>query len=245
MVLHKPLLVAALLVTLGSGAETSLATDIISGIPRIVDGDTLEVAAVKIRLEGIDAPESDQVCLDQQSSKWTCGIAARDWLAEHIGNRSVDCTATGSDKYGRTLAVCNLANENLNSWMVRQGWALAFTKYSKIYVTEEEQARSSQLGLWSGAFIAPWDWRHRNCKTEVLGAVSVPISAQSILCTSVDAPSPECDVKGHVTRKGERIYFLPGQLDYSRLDMTKPKPDRRWFCSEEDAEAAGYRRAAR
>jgi len=221
-----------------------LATNI-SGVPRIVDGDTLEVAAVKIRLEGIDAPESDQVCLDHQSSKWTCGIAARDRLAEHIGNRSVDCTPTGSDKYGRTLAVCSTAHEDLNGWMVRQGWALAFTKYSKVYVAEEEQARNAQRGLWSGAFIAPWDWRHRNCKTQVLGAISVPINAEAILCSASDAPSPECDIKAHVTRKGERIYFLPGQLDYSRLDMTKPKPDRRWFCSEEDAEAAGYRRAAR
>ena len=106
-----------------------------------------------------------------------------------------------------------------------------------------EQARSAQRGLWSGAFIAPWDWRHRNCKTVVLGAVSVPINAQPILCGVPDAPSRECDIKGHVNRKGERIYFLPGQLDYARLDMAKPKADRRWFCSAEDAEAAGHRRA--
>jgi Staphylococcal nuclease homologue len=96
-----------------------------------------------------------------------------------IGNRSVDCTPTGSDNYGRTLAVCSTAHEDLNGWMVRQGWALAFTKYSKVYVAEEEQARNAQRGLWSGAFIAPWDWRHRNCKTQVLGAISVPISADA------------------------------------------------------------------
>jgi endonuclease YncB( thermonuclease family) len=223
----------------------ALAANVISGVPRIVDGDTLKVATVKIRLEGIDAPESDQLCLDQRSAKWSCGIAARNNLADHIGNRSIDCTPTGSDKYGRTLAVCRLAGEDLNAWLVRQGWALAFTKYSKIYVADEEQARGVQRGLWSGAFIAPWDWRHRNCKTEVLGALKVPINAQAILCSAADAPSPECDIKGHVTRKGELIYFLPGQLDYSRLDMTKPKADRRWFCSREEAEAAGYRPAAR
>jgi endonuclease YncB( thermonuclease family) len=235
----------ASVLSMGFGFGTQALATNISGVPRIVDGDTLEVAAVKIRLEGIDAPESDQVCLDHGSSKWKCGITARDRLTEYIGNRSVDCTPTGSDKYGRTLAVCSVAHEDLNAWMVRQGWALAFTKYSKVYVMEQEQARDAQRGLWSGAFIAPWDWRHRNCKTEVLGTVSVPINAQPILCSASDAPSSECDIKGHVTRKGERIYFLPGQLDYSRLDMARPKADRRWFCSEEDAKAAGYRRAAR
>ena len=122
---------------------------------------------------------------------------------------------------------------------------MAFTKYSKVYVPEEEQARHAQRGLWSGAFIAPWDWRHRNCRTEVLGAVSVPTNAQPTLCSASDAPSSECDIKGHITRKGDRIYFLPGQLDYGRLDMAKPKADRRRFCSEEDAEGAGYRRAFR
>jgi endonuclease YncB( thermonuclease family) len=121
----------------------ALATNVISGVPRIIDGDTIAIDGVKIRLEGIDAPESDQVCLDQQSTKWTCGIAARDRLAERIGNRSIDYTPAGSDKYDRTLAVCRLAGEDLNAWMVRQGWALAFLKYSKVYVAEEEQARSA------------------------------------------------------------------------------------------------------
>lgn len=193
--------------------HAALATGVISGAARIVDGDTIAIDGVKIRLEGIDAPESDQVCLDQQSTKWTCGIAARDRLAERIGNRSIDCTPAGSDKDYRTLAVCRLAGEDLNAWMVRQGWALAFVRYSKVYVAEEEEARSAKRGLWSGAFIAPWDWRHRNCKTQVLGAISVPINAEAILCSASDAPTPECDIKGHVNRKGERIYFLPGQLD--------------------------------
>jgi hypothetical protein len=109
----------------------------------------------------------------------------------HVGNRSIDCTPTGSDKYGRTLALCRLTGDDLNAWIVREGWALAFTRYSKVYVAEEEQARRAQRGLWSGAFIAPWDWRHRNCKTEVLGALQVPINAQAILCSASDAPSPE------------------------------------------------------
>jgi endonuclease YncB( thermonuclease family) len=139
-------IVPAVALLVGFGFVTQALATNISGMPRVVDGDTLEVAAVKIRLEGIDAPETDQVCLDQRSSKWSCGIAARDRLTEHIGNRSVDCTPTGSDNYRRSLAVCSLADENLNAWMVRQGWALAYTKYSKVYVPEEEQARHAQRG---------------------------------------------------------------------------------------------------
>jgi hypothetical protein len=130
--------------------------------------------------------------------------------------------------------------------MVQQGWALAFVRYSKEYLPDEEAARAARRGLWSGAFIAPWDWRHRNRQTIVLGATSVPVSAQAELLAPVSAaaaPSPECIIKGNVSRKGERIYFRPGQLDYSRIDMSKP--GRRWFCTEQEAETAGWRPAAR
>ena len=171
----------------------------ISGVPLVVDGDTIDIGAVKIRLEGIDAPETDQMCLDQEADTWRCGIAARDRLAEHIEKRSIDCNPRGTDRYGRTLAVCSVAGEDLNAWLVREGLALAFIRYSRAYVAEEEQARKAKLGLWSGAFIAPWDWRHRNCKTVILGATMVPITAQAQLCESacaVGAPSPNCTIKG-------------------------------------------------
>jgi endonuclease YncB( thermonuclease family) len=171
---------SALLAFEAQGAET------ISSIPRVVDGDTLVIGDVKIRLEGIDAPETDQVCLDQSAAKWTCGIAARDRFSEHVERRPIDCTRSGSDKYGRTLAVCRLAGEDLNAWMVHEGWALAFLRYSKVYVADEAAARDAQRGLWSGAFIAPWDWRYRNCKTEVRGAVMVPITDKADLCDARD-----------------------------------------------------------
>jgi endonuclease YncB( thermonuclease family) len=154
---------------------TAHAAEMISGVPRIVDGDTLVIGTTKIRLASIDAPESDQVCLDANQKQWTCGIEARDRLAGHIGNRPIDCTPTGTDAYDRTLAICSIGGENLNAWMVREGWALAFVRYSKQYLPDQEAARNSGRGLWSGAFIAPWDWRHRNRQTIVLGATSVPV----------------------------------------------------------------------
>ncbi len=228
---------------LGSNA---FAADALSGIPRIIDGDTLALGSTKIRLQGIDAPETDQVCLDSRGKHWTCGIEARDRLATKIGNRSIDCVSSGLDTYGRTLAVCNVAGEGLNAWMVREGWALAFVRYSKAYVPDEETAREARRGLWNGAFIAPWDWRHRNRQTVVLGAISVPITAQAELLAPVsaaEAPSPSCVIKGNVNRKGERIYFRPGQLDYARVNMEKP--GKRWFCTEDEAKAAGWRPAVR
>jgi endonuclease YncB( thermonuclease family) len=188
------------------------AAERLSGVSRTIDGDTLEIGSVKVRLASIDAPESDQLCLDAHGQPWTCGIEAGEQLSAHIGNRSVECMSTGSDAYGRTLAVCTVAGENLNRWLVQQGWALAFVRYSTEYVRDEEIARAARRGLWSGAFIAPWDWRHRNARTVVLGATVVPISAQAQLlapASAAAAPSPDCLIKGNVNRKGERIYFVP------------------------------------
>jgi endonuclease YncB( thermonuclease family) len=217
------------------------------GVPRIVDGDTLAIGATKIRLEGIDAPETDQVCLNANGVRWTCGIDARDQLAAHIAGRDIDCTSHGIDAYRRTLATCYLAGEDLNGWLVQQGWALAYVKYSSAYRQVEEDARVNQRGIWQGAFIAPWDWRHRNNKTVILGAFSVPIDAQAILLAppgTEGAPSAECTIKGNVNSKGERIYHTQHQNSYARIKMDKGG-GRRWFCTSEEAEAAGWRRARR
>ena len=86
----------------------------LSGVPRIVDGDTLAIGSTKVRLEGIDAPETDQVCLNGSGVHWTCGIDARDQLAAHIEGREISCKSNGIDAYRRTLAICYLAGEDLN-----------------------------------------------------------------------------------------------------------------------------------
>jgi endonuclease YncB( thermonuclease family) len=219
----------------------------ISGIPRVVDGDTLAIGATKIRLEGIDAPETDQICLNAKGNHWTCGIEARDRLEAHIGARVVGCSSNSTDVYQRSLATCSLAGENLNKWMVQEGWALAYVKYSSAYQPAEEDARVNQRGLWQGAFIAPWDWRHKNNKTVILGALQVPINAQALLLgpsATEGAPSPDCAIKGNVNRNGERIYHLQNQQFYARIKMDKGG-GRRWFCTPEEAEAAGWRRALR
>jgi endonuclease YncB( thermonuclease family) len=220
----------------------------ISGIPRVVDGDTLVVGATKVRLEGIDAPETDQICLDAKGDHWTCGIEARDRLEAHIAGRVIACLSNGTDVYQRSLATCSsLTGENLNAWMVQAGWALAYVKYSSAYQQVEEDARVHQQGLWRGAFIAPWDWRHKNNKTVILGALQIPTNAQALLLgpsATEGAPSPDCTIKGNVNRNGERIYHLQNQRFYTRIKMDKGG-GKRWFCTPEEAEAAGWRRALR
>jgi endonuclease YncB( thermonuclease family) len=233
-------LLLALILPPASGAE-------VSGTPRIVDGDTVEIGQTKMRLVGIDAPETDQICLNANREKWACGIAARDELIRHSNEQLWECTTIGTDRYGRSLANCFIEGEDVSKWMVRSGWALSFVRYSHAYDADEAAAREAGAGLWAGSFIAPWDWRHRNRTTMILGAASVPVNAQTILLGAVsasEAPSPECVIKGNVNRKGERIYHLPAQLNYGQISMSKGLGER-WFCTEAEAEAAGWKRAAK
>jgi endonuclease YncB( thermonuclease family) len=213
----------------------------ISGEPRIVDGDTVEIGHIKIRFAGIDAPETDQICLDSKGDRWACGVTARDGLIKCSGGRSWDCELIGTDKYGRSLGKCFIEGEDVSAWIVHSGWALSFVRYSHDYDREEGAARDSKAGLWAGAFIAPWEWRHRDVSTTVLGALSVPIDAQKILLgavSSAGAPSPDCTIKASAGR-GECIYHLPGDRWYGKMSMDSGK--NRWFCTAEEAESAGCR----
>ncbi|MFK4654481.1 endonuclease YncB(thermonuclease family) [Bradyrhizobium japonicum] len=215
-----------------------------SGAPRILDGNTIEIDKTNVRLSGIEAPETDQICLDAEGRKWACGVAARDELIKHSNGRTWDCHTQRVDEYRRALGNCFIEGENVNVWMVRSGWALSTAPSHAVY---ELAASTAHTGLWSGAFIAPWDWPRRNKGTIIVGAWSVPIDAQEVLLGSVllsEPPSPECLIKGTVERSGERIYHLPGQASYELIDMTKKRSER-WFCSEAEAEATGWRKAVR
>jgi endonuclease YncB( thermonuclease family) len=212
----------------------------VSGEPRIVDGDTVQIGQIKIRFAGIDAPETDQICLDGNGGRWACGVTARDELVKYSAGRSWDCDLAGTDKYGRFLGKCFVEGEDVSAWMVRSGFALSFVRYSHDYDRDESVAREAKVGLWAGAFIAPWDWRHRNEATVVLGALGVPVDAQKTLLGAVSsegAPSPDCTIKASIGR-GECIYHLPGDRWYGKMKMDAGK---RWFCSVTEAAAAGCR----
>jgi endonuclease YncB( thermonuclease family) len=219
----------------------------LSGLAKVVDGDTIVVRGIPVRFAGIDAPETDQTCLDAAGRAYACGVAARQHLTDLVGSSPVDCTISGGDAYGRALAACRAGDVDLQRRMVADGYALAFVQYSKAFVGEESQARQAGAGLWAGSFIAPWDWRHRNEKTTILGARSVPLSGRAQLLapvSSLGAPDPSCTIKGNVTKAGERIYHLPGQRFYAATHMDKGQGER-WFCSEDEARAAGWRKAQR
>lgn len=126
---------------------------------RIVDGDTLVFGDVRVRLNGIDAPEWKQICQDRAGRSYRCGQSARAALNGQVGSAEIRCQGTQYDRYQRLIATCWRENVDLNGWMVEQGWAVAFRRYSEVYVNQEDQARSARAGLWAGAFDMPWDWR--------------------------------------------------------------------------------------
>ncbi|HSO43366.1 MAG TPA: thermonuclease family protein [Rhodospirillales bacterium] len=153
---------AACVVSLAAGAWFTLisatATADVSGRAVVVDGDTIEVAGERVRLHGIDAPESRQVC-SVGGSDWRCGESAALALADQADGRTVVCKGDQRDRYGRIIAVCFAGATDLNAMMVREGFALAYRQYSKDYVGEEESARISSKGVWRSSFIEPWKWR--------------------------------------------------------------------------------------
>ena len=216
----------------------------VQGLPRIVDADTVYVGATKVRLNGVDAPETDQICLNSEGRDIACGIEAKNQLLKYSSDRPWRCTLTGSDRYGRSLGTCFVNGDDVSKWLVRNGWALAFRRYSTAYISDEDDARQRKVGLWSGAFIAPWDWRHRSVKTVVLGSLEVPTDAQRKLVAplvSGSSPAPDCVIKGNL-RRDQCIYHIPGGRFYERLQMQR-SASRRWFCSEAEAEAAGCRKS--
>ena len=131
----------------------------LQGVASVIDGDTIEIHGSRIRLNGIDAPESGQLCQDARGKAWRCGQQASLALADRIGRQVVSCQQTDTDRYGRVVADCFAGGDSLNCWMVRERWAVAYRKYSTAYITAEDHARTGQRGIWQGHFDMPWDWR--------------------------------------------------------------------------------------
>lgn len=132
------------------------------GDVRVVDGDTLEFEGlgVKVRLAGIDAPESKQACEGADGDRYKCGDAATRALVQRIAAAPVRCEGDELDRWGRPIVTCFTPEGlDLNGWMVEQGHALAYRRYSERYVPQEEAAKQARRGVWAGAFVAPWDWR--------------------------------------------------------------------------------------
>jgi len=151
---------SAVLFAIPGIATSAEAGTTIQGVASVIDGDTIEIHGERFRIEGIDAPESSQICLNG-SRQWRCGqqsAAALDHLLEH---EVVACVVLGQDKYRRNLGECRMGGTDIADWMVREGWAVAYRKYSQQYVGAEEEAHQAGRNLWAGQFEAPWDYRAR------------------------------------------------------------------------------------
>jgi endonuclease YncB( thermonuclease family) len=198
--------------------------DTLRGIPRVIDGDTIEISGIRGRLEGIDAPESRQACASETGRSWDCGGSAAAALTRLAGS-GLECVADGVDRYGRALLNCRAGERDVGEALVEGGHALAYLAYSTRYRDEEQSARRRQAGVWQGVFEDPWRFRKRR---------------RSAVATAAPGGSTGgCRIKGNVSASG-RIYHVPGSRDYLRTAIN-PERGERWFCSAVEAEAAGWR----
>jgi endonuclease YncB( thermonuclease family) len=133
----------------------------VSGYPRVISGDVMIIQGRRIRLFGIDAPDGKQTCKNADDQNYDCGWKATVALVDHIAGGTVSCRPRGIDRFRRTLAVCHLGAEDLNAWMVAQGWAVAYRHHSRDYVLQQYMAKMDRLGIWAGSFAMPWEWRQQ------------------------------------------------------------------------------------
>jgi len=215
------------------------------------DGDTIQIGEAIYRLDGIDAPELDQICIDDHADPWTCGLEARERLNKLIGGREVRCDDLGPDPAykKRRIGLCTVEGESssLDQQLVRDGFAVSSRSLGKAEFRDDEaKAREDGRGLWKGCFANPSDFRVGKKDTRLLGRAcraDRDLEIRAVLFPSELAMPPACSIKGKFAARARvtgnlGIYQLQGCRSYAGLT----RPDR-WFCSEEDARAAGFCRA--
>jgi endonuclease YncB( thermonuclease family) len=236
--------IAIVLLLAGLSAQPGLAASAV-----VKDAGTVQIGNTTYRLDGIDAPAIDQLCIDEHADAWTCGVEARDQLIKLIGGKPVHCDDIGVDTKKRRLGVCKLEGDptSLSQSLVRQGYAfnLDATATGR-FKPDEGAARDNRAGLWKGCFVAPRDFRLDKRDGPLLGN-SCPTDRDKEIRDALfpeDLPMPaSCNIKGKYAVRARvtgnvGIYHLQACRSYPGLG----NPDR-WFCSEEDAQAAGFRRA--
>ena len=153
------LLLTSFMLILPAAGQENTEPSVITGRAAVLEGDTIEINGQVIRLHGIDAPQHRQTCRDRRGAVYRCGLKSKTALDLFLWSNEISCHILSSDKYGRKLANCSLGQVDVADWLVRQGHALAFKKYSYVYINAENEARKAKRGLWSGKFRMPWEWR--------------------------------------------------------------------------------------
>lgn len=216
-------------------SQLSAAPSTFAGVGRAQDGDSLMVGETEVRLYGIDAPEWGQVCT-RGGQPWDCGAVAAHELAKLVTGKHVSCIAFDTDQYRRTVAKCTADGVEVNRTMVALGYAVAYRHYSSAYVSAEEGAKANRHGLWAGTFELPSMFR-REERAQPAERSRRPARAEALPSyRQSQAPSAGCAIKGNRGSHGW-IYHLPGMPYYDRTHAEE------WFCTEAQAQAAGYRRA--
>ena len=190
---------------------------------KVVDADTIILNSEKIRLYGIDAPETNQYCYVKKEA-WPCGKLATKYLKnllKDVSPPSLHCKISSKDRYGRSIGVCYIEDKNINRSLVENGWALAYREYSKDYIHNEKLASQNKIGIWQGEFVEPWNWRKGVRIKEV--------------------KKIKCQIKGNISSRGEKIYHLPNSKNYLKTKISTSKGEK-WFCSEKEAQENGWRK---
>ena len=222
------------------GGTTVSQPKLLVGRATVIDGDTVEIKGEHVRLNGIDAPESRQSCKDAKGKIYRCGAVAAGALDGFLAaSRPLRCEFITRDRYGRFVGNCfRTDGKSVAAWLVRDSHALDWPRYSQgDYADEQASAKAEKTGLWAGTFEAPWDWRAEDRSKQA--AEDKPSTTQPLGLVA----SAGCRIKGNINGEGERIYHLPGQKFYANMRIT-PARGERWFCSEAEAKAAGWRRAS-
>ncbi|MFQ5786208.1 MAG: thermonuclease family protein [Alphaproteobacteria bacterium] len=210
-------------IALAAGALSGPARADITGTARAIDGDTIEIGGRRLELWGIDAPESRQTCV-RDGRVWPCGETAARVLGRLIAGKTVNCRPIGAQSRAGPLVKCGVGGLDLGAELVERGLALADTRRTRYYLPNQHEARNFGSGMWGGLYVRPWEWRRgRRINRDI-------------------SDNRGCAIKGDITAEGARIYHLPGGTSYerTRIDVSTGE---RWFCAEEDAQAAGWRRA--
>jgi len=222
----------AAVAALGWAVPVPLGASGLQGPARVIDGDTLDIGGIRLRLQGIDAPERGQRCQDGAGGVWACGDWSGRALREALRGARLVCHDLGERTHGRIVARCDLDGRDLGALLVETGVVRACPRYaarhphSRGYEQLESRAIARRVGLHAGTTPPLAGF----CTDRSAAAVAVPASG--------------CTIKGNISRGGERIYHLPDQRHYAatRID---PSRGERWFCSEAEARDAGWRRARR